>query len=78
MPGFVCHLLSSHCISVCLVHQLAHMIEEHEELIEHWWFKEYAVREDADLLQFLCIDNIKGNTKNHTFHCFSFLTLVLN
>ncbi|KAK2187175.1 hypothetical protein NP493_173g04024 [Ridgeia piscesae] len=47
--------------------ELAHMIEEHEELIEHWWFKEYAVKEDADLLQFLCIDNIKVCCPNGTF-----------
>ena len=36
------------------------MVEEHEELIEQWWFNEYSASENADLHQYLCIDNIKG------------------
>ena len=42
------------------IHQVAHMVEEHEEVMEQWWFNEYSASEDADLHQYLCIDNIKG------------------
>ena len=43
------------------------MVEEHEELIEQWWFNEYSASENADLHQYLCIDNIKGKISTNTY-----------
>lgn len=40
--------------------QCHHLLEEHEELVEQFWFKEYAKQKDTDFFQWFCVDNIKG------------------
>jgi len=37
------------------------MLEENEDVIEEWWFKHYAKTKEYNLLEYFCIDTIKGN-----------------
>ena len=36
------------------------MLEEHEEILEQWFFLEYSRGIDNNLQQYLCIDKLKG------------------
>ncbi|XP_064604694.1 protein disulfide isomerase CRELD2-like isoform X2 [Liolophura sinensis] len=44
-----------------------HLLEEHEELVEQFWFKEYAKQKDTDFFEWFCIDRIKVCCPNNTF-----------
>jgi len=52
--------LISLCCFACLC-QCHHMLEENEELLEHWWFNSYAKGQDEDLNVFLCQSTLKGD-----------------
>ena len=43
--------------------QCNYLLEEHEEILETWWFDEYGKQKDTDLHQYFCIDNAKGDFK---------------
>ncbi|XP_005106648.1 cysteine-rich with EGF-like domain protein 2-A isoform X3 [Aplysia californica] len=43
------------------------VLEEHEEMIESFWFKIFGQGKDKDLHQFLCIENMKACCPNNTF-----------
>jgi hypothetical protein len=36
------------------------MLEEHEEVLEQWFFLEYARGLDTDLLEYFCIKKLEG------------------
>lgn len=40
--------------------QCHHMLEKHEEDMEEFWFKVHAKDENVDMLEWLCINRIKG------------------
>ncbi|KAK6178706.1 hypothetical protein SNE40_011228 [Patella caerulea] len=44
-----------------------HMLEEHEELIETFWYKEFGKNNNIDLHSWLCIENIKACCPGNTF-----------
>jgi len=54
----LCEDASSECHS---------MLEEYEDMLETFWFKEYGKKKDTDLYQYLCIDNMKACCPNNTF-----------
>jgi len=43
------------------------VLEEHEEMLEHFWFKEFGKKNNLDLHQWLCIDEMKACCPNNTF-----------
>ncbi|XP_046554022.1 protein disulfide isomerase Creld2-like isoform X1 [Haliotis rubra] len=43
------------------------MLEEYEDRIEAFWFKEFAKKDNYDFHQWLCIDNIKACCPENTF-----------
>ena len=36
------------------------MLEEHEEVLERWYFTEYSRGTDKDLQEFFCIEKLQG------------------
>jgi hypothetical protein len=36
------------------------MVEEHEEVMENWWFNEFKNGTEKPLFDFLCLEKIKG------------------
>jgi len=40
--------------------QCHYMIEEHEEILEQWFFLEYARGLDDDLYTYFCIEKLSG------------------
>ncbi|KAH9496309.1 Cysteine-rich with EGF-like domain protein 2-A [Bulinus truncatus] len=43
------------------------LLEEHEELLERYWFKEFAQKKDTDLFKYFCIENMKACCPNNTY-----------
>lgn len=47
------------------------MLEKHEEDMEEFWFKVHAKNEDVDMVQWLCIDRMKGINLLYPLTCIS-------
>ncbi|XP_055883439.1 cysteine-rich with EGF-like domain protein 2-B isoform X2 [Biomphalaria glabrata] len=43
------------------------VVEEHEELVERYWFKEFAQKRDTDFYKYFCIENMKACCPNNTY-----------
>uniref|UniRef100_A0A0B6Y7W6 EGF-like domain-containing protein n=1 Tax=Arion vulgaris TaxID=1028688 RepID=A0A0B6Y7W6_9EUPU len=43
------------------------MLEAHEELVERYWFKEFAQKKDTDFYGYFCIDHMQVCCPNNTY-----------
>ncbi|RUS74765.1 hypothetical protein EGW08_017463, partial [Elysia chlorotica] len=43
------------------------LLEEHEEVVERFWFKEFAQKKDTDFYAYVCIDHLKVCCPNNTY-----------
>ncbi|KAK3773709.1 hypothetical protein RRG08_001438 [Elysia crispata] len=43
------------------------LLEEHEEVVERFWFKEFAQKKDTDFYAYVCIDHLMLCCPNNTF-----------
>ncbi|XP_059178277.1 cysteine-rich with EGF-like domain protein 2-A [Physella acuta] len=43
------------------------VLEEHEELVERFWFKEFAQKKATDFFTYICIENMEACCPNNTY-----------
>ncbi|ESO87534.1 hypothetical protein LOTGIDRAFT_75888, partial [Lottia gigantea] len=44
-----------------------HLLEEHEELVEKYWFEEFGKKDNLDIYKWLCIEQIKACCPENTY-----------
>jgi len=58
--------LISNIITTCL--QCHHLLEEHEDILEQWFFKHYANGVDLNLEVYFCIDKLLSTLLFNEFY----------